>query len=96
MQVYNLPEPSNETKAAYSSLDDCVPLQLLTNAIYAKNEDDLRMLAVSFIGDRQGMANTRDYPSHEGEGMHTSQRLPPHPHKDLSFFFPEKGISTLY
>jgi hypothetical protein len=76
--VYGLPLPAKDIQEMYRKLDDTVPDPLLHNAIYARTEDDLRVLASSFIGDRQGMANTREHPSHEGEGtqMHRTISFP--------------------
>jgi hypothetical protein len=67
LQIYKIPPPSVEACAEYGRWNDCIPPALLKNAVVPKTEDELKALASTYVGDRQGMANTRDHQSHEGE-----------------------------
>jgi hypothetical protein len=77
-QIYSVRPPSLEVQAEYASLNDCIPPALLQNAVYPKTEEELTALASTFVGDRQGMANTREHQSHEGEDIATQDVLPPY------------------
>ncbi len=67
LQIYKVRPPSIEVSEQYNTLNDCIPPALLRSAVVPNTEDELKALASTYVGDRQGMANTRDHQSHEGD-----------------------------
>ena len=63
--MYQLPPLSAHTVAQYNDLDG-PPAILLQHALHATNEAQADALAAAFVGDRQGYANTRQFPDATG------------------------------
>jgi hypothetical protein len=66
-QIFGLPLPEQALIDEYMELDGTVPQVLINEAICASTEEEARTLASRFLGGRQGLANTHEFPSVEGE-----------------------------
>ena len=65
-EVYNRPPPDPQVIRDYMNLGPSdIPRTFVEAAITARNEEEAKLLAKTFVGDREGYANTNQMPTAE-------------------------------
>ena len=63
--MYDLPPVDKDIEDEYRCLNG-VPIELVDNAVYAKNAEEAKTFAERYVGDRAGYTNHKNMPTAQG------------------------------